>query len=83
MALTAIQTLHNQMKDFVAQQISTELSRLLDRHKTKIASDGKQKGKFQHQDWMFIPSKNKTISRQSIIRVTSGASNVIKEKDNG
>lgn len=56
MALTT--TLSNQMTDFLTKQISAEFTKFLDHHKTKTVSDGKQKGKFQHQDWMFVPQQN-------------------------
>jgi hypothetical protein len=45
MALNATQ-LSNQMKEFLTKQISFKMAKLLDHHKNKTASDGKQKGKF-------------------------------------
>ncbi len=58
MALNATSsTITTQLKDFLTNHISSEFNKLIERHKLP-SRDGRQKGKFQHQEWMFLPPKH-------------------------
>jgi hypothetical protein len=64
MALNSTMTISDQLKEFLANHISTELKKLND--KDSAGKDGKSRHRFQHQDWMFIgpsnPSDMKTVN---------------------
>jgi hypothetical protein len=70
MALTASPVLIHQLKEFLAKHIPTELKCLASSTKPTgkdgIGKEGKQKGRFQHQAWMFLPpnlpSDTKTVN---------------------
>jgi hypothetical protein len=75
MALQSPPTLTEQLKDFLANQISTELQKLIQRGKStgreggkdgRTGGDGKTRHRFQHQEWMFQPpsqnSDTKTVN---------------------
>ncbi len=57
MALNVTSNMTTQLKDFLTNHISTEFNKLLERHKIP-PRDGRSKGKFQHQEWMFLPPKH-------------------------
>jgi len=57
MALAATTAVSDQLKEFLANHITAELTRLMNTHKntTKDGKDSKSHSHFTHQDWMFIP----------------------------
>jgi hypothetical protein len=66
MALTAMTAVSDQLKEFLANHITAELTCLTNTHKNttkdgkenkdgKDGKDSKSRSHFTHQDWMFIP----------------------------
>jgi hypothetical protein len=57
MALNSTMKMSNQLKEFLAYHISTEIKKLHEANKDNNR-DGKVKHRFQHQEWMFVGPAN-------------------------
>ncbi len=82
MALTTSLALSNQVKEFMIKQISSELAKIIGK-KTKFPEQHKQKGKFQHQEWMFILPKKFSDIKTVNGRDYHGCLKFNEGKDNG
>jgi hypothetical protein len=49
----------NQLKEFIAKHISSEFNKMTE-HQKDTNKDVKKCPHFQHQDWIFVPSKHPT-----------------------
>jgi hypothetical protein len=56
-ALNITPNMTTQLKDFLTNHISSEFNKLIEHHKLS-PQGGRPKGKFQHQEWMFLPPKH-------------------------
>ncbi len=58
MSLPTTPALSSHLKEFLIKHISSELSMIISHDKLKPQDSNKQKGKFQHLEWMFVPPTN-------------------------